>query len=72
VIYLNEYKLLQDIIPIRVAPVNKKNSVLKSNDTQNFTFILPKPETKEARYFRISISENDLNYGLNSRAIKLD
>ncbi len=70
--YLNDYKLLHDVIPIKVKPLNENISALKSNDTTNFTFTLPTPKMKRPAYFRISISENDLRYGLNSSAIKLE
>ena len=70
--YLNDYKLLQDLIPITVKPIGTDISVLKSNDTTNFTFRLPPPKMKDPSYFRIAISENDLRFGLNGNPIKLD
>jgi len=70
--YLNDYKLLQDIIPITVVPSGQNISVLKAKDTTDFTFTLPVPEMKEPSYFRISISENDLHFGINGKPIKLD
>jgi len=63
---------LPNLIPIKVQPEDKNISRLKSNDTTNFTFMLPKPKLKEPGYFRIAISENDLRYGLNGKPIKLE
>ena len=70
--YLNDYKRLQDIIPILVKPKNQNILVLKSNDTTEFTFTLPPPKLDMPAYFRVSISENDLYFGLNGKPIKLD
>ncbi|MDB4292094.1 glycosyltransferase family 39 protein [Maribacter sp.] len=70
--YLNDYKRLQDIIPITVTAVPQSNMVLKANDTTHFTFILPPPKMKDPAYFRVSISENDLHFGLNGKTIKFD
>ena len=70
--YLNHYKRLQDIIPILVKPSDHNISVLKSNDTTEFTFTLPPPKLDMPAYFRVSISENDLYFGLNGKPIKLD
>ena len=70
--YLNEYKLLQDIVPIEVEPTVQNISVLKANDTTNFKFTLPPPIMENPGYFRVSISENDLHFGLNGKTIKLE
>ncbi len=70
--YLNDYKRIKDIIPIAPRPLNENILVLKSNDTTNFAFKLPKPEMERPGYFRIGISENGLHYGLNGNSIKLN
>ncbi|QCW98590.1 glycosyltransferase family 39 protein [Aggregatimonas sangjinii] len=70
--YLDDYKQLQEVIPIYVSATDENISVLKSNDTTNFTFRLPPPKTKTPDYFRLSISEKDLRFGLNGKTIKLD
>jgi len=72
VVYLNDYKRQPNIIPIEVVPIDKNILTLKSNDTLNFTFTLPKPKQKDPGYFRIVISENSLPYGLNGKPIKLE
>ncbi|WP_339707225.1 glycosyltransferase family 39 protein [uncultured Kriegella sp.] len=69
--YLNSHKQVKEVLPIKVDPTNKNILTLKSNDTTNFTFRLPKPNMKNPGYFRIGISENGLNYGLNGENIKL-
>ena len=70
--YLNSYKSviqLQQVIPV----LNDSTIlVLKSNDTINFTFKLPKAKMGNPKYFRIGISENNLPYGLNGSNIKFE
>lgn len=72
VVYLNKYKRLPNLVPIKTKLENENILVLKSNDTTNFTFTLPQPKLKDPGYFRIAISENDLRHGLNGTPIKLD
>ncbi|TMM59382.1 4-amino-4-deoxy-L-arabinose transferase [Maribacter algarum] len=69
--YLNDYKEVRDIRKVAASPIDATILVLKSNDTVNFTFKLPKTKMEEPGYFRIGISENDLPYGLNGNNIKL-
>ena len=72
VVYLNEYKRHPDLVPVEIVAVANNISVLKSNDTVNFTFKLPEPKMKDPGYFRVVISENNLPYGLNGKPIKLE
>lgn len=70
--YMNQYKRIKDIKAIQPKLAFDEKLVLKSNDTTQFTFMLPKPEMEHPSYFRIGISENGLHYGLNGISIKLD
>ena len=70
-VYLDKYKKAIEIYPLKVQPRVEKVSALKSNDTTNFTFKLPKIVFRPT-YFRVVISENDLPYGLNGKTIKLN
>ena len=70
--YLNDYKRIKELIAIQPLPVNKNILSLKSNDTTNFTFKLPMSVMEKPGYFRVGISENGLEYGLNGNSIKLN
>ncbi len=70
-VYLDKYKKAIEIYPLKVRPSLEKVSTLKSNDTTNFTFKLPKIVFRPT-YFRVVISENNLPYGLNGKTIKLN
>lgn len=70
--YLNDYKEVRDIRKIFVSPVDTTILSLKSNDTVNFTFKLPRSKMEDPGYFKIGISENELPYGINSDNIKLN
>ena len=69
--YLNDYKENRDVRKLLVTLNDTTILVLKSNDTVNFTFKLPKTKMNAPGYFRIGISENNLPYGLNGDNIKL-
>ncbi len=69
--YLNDYKEVRDVCKIVASPIDTTILALKSNDTVNFTFKLPKTKMENPGYFRLGISENDLPYGLNGNNIKL-
>ena len=71
--YLNGSKQFQELIPIDLVPENDKITQLSANDSTLFTFKLPKPKTTNLpKHFKMVISENDLQYGLNSNTIELD
>ncbi len=69
--YLDNYKKTQHVIPILVSPMDATTTVLISNDTTNFTTILPKTKKDSLGYVRIVISENGLYFGLNGKPIPL-
>ncbi|MEP3209062.1 MAG: glycosyltransferase family 39 protein [Maribacter sp.] len=69
--YLNDYKEVRDVRKIVASPIDTTILALKSNDTVNFTFKLPKTKMENPGYFRLGISENNLPYGLNGNNIKL-
>jgi len=71
VAYLNKYKQVEEISLLKTQLLNKGNTSLKSGDTTKFAFKLPTPKSKEPSYFKVSISENDLSWGLNGENIKL-
>lgn len=70
--FLNAHKELRDIQPLSEIKAIGNISVLKANDTTNFTFRLPRPEIDDPHYFRLGISENKLPYGLNGANIKIE
>ncbi|MFS4494244.1 ArnT family glycosyltransferase [Maribacter sp. 2308TA10-17] len=72
VAYLNDYKEMRDIQKINAVPTDSNILMLKSNDTVNFTFKLPKTEMEDPGYFRIGVSKKNLPYGLNGDNIKLN
>ncbi len=69
--YMNDYKEVRDESKMKASPSDPTISILKSKDTVNFTFKLPKTELKKPGYFKIGISENGLPLGLNGNSIKL-
>ncbi|MCG2460681.1 glycosyltransferase family 39 protein [Flavobacteriaceae bacterium F89] len=70
--YLNPYKQVQDILPLKPETTDQNALYLKARDTTVFTFKLPVPKTKNPNYFKVGISENGLYLGLNGDNIKLD
>ncbi len=72
VAYLNEYKQVVDLKSIKMEPVNLELKKLKSKDTLNFSFELPKTEIEHPTYIQIGISENKLRYGINSDKLKFN
>jgi hypothetical protein len=71
VAYLNPYKQVMEVLPLKPEPMVEGTAFLKKGDTTLFSFTLPKPTIKDPGYFKISISENGLYYGLNGENIKL-
>lgn len=69
--YLNHYKEVRDVQPITVSPIDTTILRLKSNDTTNFTFKLAETQIKDPGYFKVVISENDIEYSLNGNNIKI-
>jgi len=72
VAFLNDAKQFKELVPITPIPSSDDILSLKSNDTTNFTFNIPKPSKSDSLgYFKIAISENSLPHGINSASIKL-
>ena len=69
--YLNDYKEVRDIEQISAVVTDSTILSIKSNDTINLTFKLPRTEFENPGYIRLGISENDLPYGINGDNIKL-
>ncbi|SDD85096.1 Dolichyl-phosphate-mannose-protein mannosyltransferase [Pricia antarctica] len=71
VAYLTDFKKVENAILIYPKPVDDKILSLPPNDTINFTFKLPEPKMVEPAYFRVSISDNGLPFGLNGKNTEL-
>ncbi len=70
--YLDSYKKVKEIKSLSVTPMHKQINVLQPNDTTYFTIAPTRSsKIKEPSYFRLVISENNLYFGLNSKAIHL-
>tara|TARA_R110000796_G_scaffold250788_4_gene380677 strand:- start:30280 stop:32043 length:1764 start_codon:yes stop_codon:yes gene_type:complete len=71
VVYHNQYKRPEEIVPVVVIPKNPELKTLKSKDTTYYSFKLPNFKMKNPGYFKVSISENGLYPGINGDNIKL-
>ncbi len=70
--YTDAYKRVKEVQSLKTKKQNNKTLFLKAKDTTYFKFKLVTPKKiDEVGYFKISISENDLHFGLNSETIKL-
>ncbi|MGF1558418.1 MAG: ArnT family glycosyltransferase [Flavobacteriaceae bacterium] len=69
--YMDAFKGNRKVSPLKVSLIDSTILVLKSNDTTNFTFKLPLSRIENPAYFKLSISENKLPFGLNGDNIKL-
>ncbi len=69
--YLNDYKQVKDVRPLSVEQTDSTILMLKSNDTLNFTFKLPRTKIEHPKYIQIGISENGLPFGINSKKTEL-
>ncbi len=70
--YLNQYKQVEETMPITTLPFTDDTKTLKAKDTTHFRFMLPTPEIGNPAYFKVAISENGLYMGLNGENVKLD
>ena len=70
--YSNEHKQVKQMRSLKVNPVSRQESLLKSKDTINYTFELPLSQMENPSYFRIGIAENNLPPGLNGKPIKIE
>ena len=71
VTYLNAYKQVQETLPIEVEATEKSTSALVARDTTYFTFQRPEPQKGDPVYFKVSLSENGLYWGLNGNHVKI-
>ncbi len=70
--YLNAYKQVQETLPVTVIPDNKDQPYLVAKDTTYFTFKRPEPSEGGHTYFKVSLSENGLYWGLNGNNVKIN
>ncbi|MEH6680645.1 MAG: glycosyltransferase family 39 protein [Sediminicola sp.] len=70
--YTNRYKQVKELLPLTAQVLDKGTESLKKGDTTKFSFTLPRPKVPDPGYFKVSVSENGLYYGLNSKNIKLN
>lgn len=71
VVFLNKYKNFREVKKVHASPLQEEIRVLKSKDTTSFKFSMPEPDINDAYFFKISISENGLYWGLNGENVKL-
>ena len=71
VAYLNKYKQVKEIVPVKMSPLDPQTVELEALGTTDFSFELPPSEIEAPAYFKICISENDLYWGINGDNIKL-
>ncbi|MCX2718221.1 ArnT family glycosyltransferase [Lentiprolixibacter aurantiacus] len=69
--YLNSYKQVKETIPMEVRADKVGANVLKARDTTLFYFQRPVPKTSDPSYFKITLSENGLHWGLNGNNVKI-
>ena len=69
--YLNGYKQVRETFPINVRTRQKDAPVLKARDTTYFIFKRPAPKNTDVQYFKITLSENGLYWGLNGNNVKI-
>ncbi|MEK6153267.1 glycosyltransferase family 39 protein [Flavobacteriaceae bacterium 3-367] len=72
VAYLNDYKQVKEVLPLKMEALDKNVTQVAARDTAYFNFRLPIPKKSDPGYFKIVISENGLPLGLNSESIPLD
>ena len=71
VVYHTQYKRPEEIIGITPIPKNPNLTVLKAKDTLYYSFTLPAFKMENPGYFKVAISENGLQPGMNGDNIKL-
>jgi len=71
IVYHNQYKRPEEIVPLEATPKNTNETILKSKNTLYYSFKLPKFTMENPGYFKIAISENGLFPGMNGDNIKL-
>ncbi|WP_297691704.1 glycosyltransferase family 39 protein [uncultured Eudoraea sp.] len=71
VVFLNKYKNFREVIKSQASPLQEGMCLLKSKDTTSFKIFMPEPKINDAHFFKISISENGLFWGINGENVKL-
>ena len=71
VAYLDRYKDITEIRPVKIISQDHKNAFLKAMDTTILNISLARPEKDHPKYLKFSISENGLRSGINSESIKV-
>tara|TARA_R110002050_G_scaffold186557_2_gene320796 strand:- start:576 stop:1076 length:501 start_codon:yes stop_codon:yes gene_type:complete len=71
VTYMDNHKIPKETLNIALETVEPNSTLLKKQDTTNFTFHLPKTKMENIGYFRVVISENNLYFGLNGKPIPI-
>lgn len=71
VAFLNEYKQVTELKQVEIQPYSGEGSSLHAGDTTALQFVFPESEQVDNAYFRMSISDNDLYWGINGNNIKL-
>lgn len=72
VAFLNAYKAVQEVIPVELQPVKENTDALAARDSTAFTFQMPEAVKGRPSYFKMTISENGLIWGINGKNIKPD
>jgi hypothetical protein len=71
VVFLNKYKNFREVRKSQASPLNEGMNLLKAKDTTSFKILMPEPKVNDAYFFKISISENGLYWGINGENVKL-
>ncbi len=71
VVYLDSYKQTIEIKRIDVHPLNESIQSLQPKADTKFEFKIPVSNNKDAAFLKIVISENELQWGLNSENARI-
>jgi hypothetical protein len=71
VVYLDTYKRTIEIKRIEVHPLNESIQSLQPKSDTKFEFKMPVSNNKDAEFLKIVISENELQWGLNSENTRI-
>lgn len=70
--YLDTFKKVQEVTPMQVRLANGTDTSLGAKDTTVIYATLPASQLANPSYFKITIAENDLIWGLNGSTIKIN
>lgn len=71
VVFLNKYKNVIDFVEFKLNSDKKTGNTLKANNRTNLKFTLPETRKEDSHFIKVSISENDLYWGINGENVKL-